>query len=133
MTDVQGRHERDDQEPVVGEAPPQARTLFSNRAYDIMKFIAQILLPALATFYATVGALLELPGVEKTVGVIVALDLLLGAVLGVSSRQYESSGAKYDGALVLNEEEDTHDIVLKRQAEASVEAGKPLVLEVKKV
>lgn len=85
-------------EPVFGDNPPQARTLLGNKRYDQLKFVAQVLLPALATFYASFGALWEFPKTQEVVGSLIALDLFLGILLGLATRQYETSGAKYSGA-----------------------------------
>lgn len=89
------------EEPVFGEDPPQAKTLFGNKLYDRLKFIAQVVLPALATFYITLGDLWGFPKTQEVAGTIVAVDLLLGLILGLSTRQYENSGAKYAGAVHL--------------------------------
>lgn len=60
----------------------------SNQAYDVLKFIAQILLPALGTFYFALAQIWDLPLAEEIVGTITAVDALLGAVLGISTAQY---------------------------------------------
>lgn len=91
----------EEQEPVLGDAPPKAHTLFSNAWYDKLKFLAQIGLPALATFYAAVGALWGWPRVEETVGTIVAVDLLLGALLQISTKQYYNNDGRFDGTLYV--------------------------------
>lgn len=61
----------------------------SNKTYDILKWIAQILLPALATLYFGLAKIWNLPYSEEVVGTITALDLFLGACLGISSIEYK--------------------------------------------
>lgn len=61
---------------------------FSNKVYDILKWIAQILLPALATLYFALAQVLHLPYGEEVVGVITVLDTFLGAILGISTHNY---------------------------------------------
>lgn len=61
----------------------------SNKIYDILKFIAQIVLPALATFYVTIANIWNLPFGEQISGTIMAVDTLLGAVLMISSSNYK--------------------------------------------
>lgn len=61
----------------------------SNRVYDFLKFIAMILLPALATLYFALAKLWTLPYPEEVVGTISAIDVFLGALLGISSNLYE--------------------------------------------
>ena len=60
----------------------------SNQVYDVLKWIAQILLPAAATLYAALAGIWGLPFGEQIVGTISALDLFLGALLGISTVQY---------------------------------------------
>ena len=61
----------------------------SNKTYDILKWIAQILLPAIGTLYFAIAQIWGLPYSEQIVGTITALDAFLGAVLGISSRAYK--------------------------------------------
>ena len=60
----------------------------SNKAYDVLKFIAQILLPALGTLYFALARIWDFPLAEEVVGTITAVDAFLGAILGISSMQY---------------------------------------------
>lgn len=60
----------------------------SNKVYDILKFIAQILLPALGTLYFALVNIWNLPYGEEIVGSITAIDTFLGALLGISSMKY---------------------------------------------
>lgn len=60
----------------------------SNRTYDILKFIAQILLPALGTLYFALASIWGLPYGEQIVGTITAVDAFLGAVLKISTDKY---------------------------------------------
>lgn len=63
----------------------------SNRAYDILKWIAMILLPALGTFYFALAGIWDFPYSEQVVGTITAVDTLLGALLGISTAQYNKN------------------------------------------
>lgn len=60
----------------------------SNKTYDILKEIAQIWLPAIATLYFTLASIWGLPYAEQIVGTISAIDVFLGAVLKISTIQY---------------------------------------------
>ena len=60
----------------------------SNRTYDILKFIAQIFLPALGTLYFALASIWGLPYGEQIVGTITAVDAFLGAILGISTKKY---------------------------------------------
>ena len=61
----------------------------SNKTYDALKFIAQIVLPALATFYVTIAGLWNLPYPKEISGTVMAVDTLLGAILMISNSQYK--------------------------------------------
>ena len=61
----------------------------SNKTYDILKYIAQIVLPALATLYFALSQIWGLPYGEEIVGTIAAIDTFLGAILGISTRIYK--------------------------------------------
>ena len=63
----------------------------NNRTFDILKFVAQIGLPALGTLYFALSQIWGLPYGEQIVGTITALDVFLGAVLGVSTAQYKKA------------------------------------------
>lgn len=62
----------------------------SNRTYDILKWIAQILLPAIGTLYFALAQIWGFPFAEQIVGTITALDCFLGAVLGISTMYYKA-------------------------------------------
>ena len=67
----------------------------SNKAYDVLKWIAMLLLPALGTLYFALSSIWGLPYGEEIVGTITALDAFLGAILGLSSSGYQGDGALF--------------------------------------
>lgn len=60
----------------------------SNKVYDALKFIAQIVLPALATLYVAIASLWGLPYPDEISGTVMAIDTFLGALLMISSNKY---------------------------------------------
>lgn len=60
----------------------------SNKLYDILKWTAQILLPAIGTLYFALAGIWDLPYAEAIVGTITAIDTFLGCLLGISSTIY---------------------------------------------
>lgn len=70
---------------------------FSNKTYDILKWVALIVLPAFATLYMTLSSIWGLPFGEEVAGTITAIDLCLGALLGVSSANYKKDNDKEEG------------------------------------
>lgn len=61
---------------------------FNNKTYDLLKWIAQIVLPALGTLYFALSSIWGLPYGEQIVGTITAIDAFLGALLRVSTNNY---------------------------------------------
>ena len=59
-----------------------------DNVYDVLKYIAQIVLPALGTLYFALANIWGLPYGEEVVGTIVAIDTFLGALLQISTAQY---------------------------------------------
>lgn len=65
----------------------------SNKTYDILKWVAQYLLPALATLYFAVAKIWGLPYGEEIVGTITAIDTFLGVLLGISTANYNKQNS----------------------------------------
>lgn len=63
----------------------------SNRTYDILKYIALIVLPAIGTLYFALASIWGLPYGEQIVGTITAIDTFLGAILKISTDHYEEA------------------------------------------
>jgi len=62
----------------------------SNKVYDILKYIALILLPALGTLYFALAKIWGFPYAAEIVGTISAVDAFLGALLQISTNQYKA-------------------------------------------
>lgn len=61
----------------------------SNKLYDVLKWIAMYLLPALGTLYFALAGIWGFPFGEEIIGTITAIDTFLGVILGISSAQYK--------------------------------------------
>lgn len=64
----------------------------SNETYDFLKWICQLLLPALGTLYFALAQFWPLPYAEQIVGTLTAIDVFLGTVLKISTDQYNNGG-----------------------------------------
>lgn len=62
----------------------------SNKVFDALKWIAQILLPALGTAYVGLAAIWHWPFADEIVKTIMIVDLFLGTLLGISTIQYQT-------------------------------------------
>ena len=76
----------------------------SNQTYDVLKWVAQILLPAIATLYFALGQIWGFPLCEQIVGTITAIDAFLGVILGISSANYHQE-IEYKGNVSITEED----------------------------
>ena len=63
----------------------------SNTMYDILKWIATLLLPALGTLYFALASIWGFPYGEQIVGTITAIDTFLGVILGISASSYKKT------------------------------------------
>ena len=61
---------------------------FPNKVYDILKWVALILLPAVGALYFGLSQIWGFPYGEEIVGTISIIDTLLGALLGISTMNY---------------------------------------------
>ena len=64
----------------------------SNSMYDKLKWVAQILLPAVGTLYFAIAQIWGLPYAEQVVGTITAVDAFMGALLQISTNNYNKAG-----------------------------------------
>jgi hypothetical protein len=62
--------------------------MITGKLYDWLKYLAQIVLPALGTLYFTIAGIWHIGGADKVVGTIMAIDLFLGVLLGISQLNY---------------------------------------------
>lgn len=108
--------------------------LIPDKVYDIVKWVALIVLPALAVLVQTIGGSANWSGTSTTVTVITALGVFIGAILGVDSAQahktsnyssaalevYAKMNAKMNAEKVQQAEETTET----SKAEETTEAPK---------
>lgn len=66
----------------------------SNKIYDILKWVALVVLPALATLYFALSGIWGFPYGEQIVGTITAIDTFLGALLGISTYNYNKENTQ---------------------------------------
>jgi Putative phage holin Dp-1 len=107
--------------------------MITGKLYDRLKFLAQVVLPAVATLYVTLAGLWGLPAVEAVVGTIVAFDTFLGVVLQISSSNYNSSTAS--GTLGIHETEEgkVYNLEIHNDPELELDGKDRVVFNVKKM
>ena len=74
---------------------------FSNKMYNGLKQVAQVWLPAAGTLYFPLAQIWGLPAAEQVSGTVLAVDTFLGVVLGLSTKAYNNSPARFDGTFEL--------------------------------
>lgn len=82
-----------------------SQSFLDDRTYNTLKFVAQILLPAIGTLYFAIAGLWGLPNATEIVGTIVALDTFLGVLLGLSTQKYKKKRPNV-GEIVVTEDHE---------------------------
>jgi len=73
--------------------------MITGKLYDYLKWLAQVVLPALGALYVALAGLWGLPAAEAVAGTILAVDTFLGVVLGISQVSYAKSDERFDGQM----------------------------------
>jgi hypothetical protein len=84
----------------------------TGKLYDVLKFLAMVVFPALGTAYFALAGIWGLPSAQEVVGTIVVVDTFLGALLQISSVNYNKSDEKFDGVIGVTETADKLSYVL---------------------
>ena len=69
--------------------------MMSNKVYDVMKWIAMYLIPAVGTLYFALAGIWNFPYGEEIVGALTAVDTFLGVILGISTAKYNKQSEEY--------------------------------------
>ena len=77
----------------------------TNKTYDALKYVALIIIPALATFANAIGVIWGVPHTNDVAMTITAFGVFLGATLGISSKNYEP---ETHGNLVVTKHDDVY-------------------------
>lgn len=95
----------------------------SDSAYDRLKWITTIFLPAAGTLYFALSSIWGFPYAEQILGTVTALITFLSAILKISSNNYEG-----DGTLVINEGIDIDTYRMELNDSISTLSGKDRVI-----
>lgn len=61
----------------------------NDNVYNVLKWVALIVLPAVATLYTTLAGIWGLPFADEVPATVTAIDLFIGALLGLSNMSYQ--------------------------------------------
>lgn len=80
--------------------------ILSNRDYTIVRQSATVILPAIGALYFALAQLWNLPKAEEVVGTVAALNVFAGVLTAIAQRVYNATGAKYDGSVEVEVDEN---------------------------
>lgn len=75
--------------------------VLSDKWYNFLKRLVQVIIPAFGTFYVTLGPVWDFPRGDDVAKTCLALATFLGICLGISNAQYNASGKGIDGNLTM--------------------------------
>lgn len=99
----------------------------NNQTYDILKRVALIIIPALATFVNAAGMVWGLPYTNEVTATITAFGVFLGASLGASAKNYTP---ETHGNLVVTKHDDVYADFAAEPA--NLKDGDTIILKVTK-
>lgn len=79
----------------------KSKPALPNPLYETLKWAVQLVIPAFGALYFTLSQIWGFPAGEQVLGTIVAVETFLGVILGLSSYQYNRSGARFDGTMKI--------------------------------
>lgn len=105
------------------------------KLYDFLKYVALIILPAVAALVIGLGLTLNWSPATGVAGVITLIDTFLGAILGKSSTNFNQQIPAVFGDLVFKQDPDGTSIGIKfvgHHENFIFEDGTPVLLNVKR-
>lgn len=77
----------------------------SSEVYDAAKKLVQVVLPAVSSLYFGLASVWGFPATAQVIGTLAVITTFLGVTIGVSTKNYNASGAAFDGQIVVAENE----------------------------
>lgn len=105
------------------------------KAYDFLKYVALVILPAVAALVIGLGITLNWSSAPVVAGVVTLVDTFLGAILGKSASNYKSQAPNVLGDLVITQDYDgtpTGMKVVGQKENPIFQEGSQVVLNVKR-
>lgn len=84
--------------------------ILPDKVYDVLKWITTIVLPALGTLYFALSGIWGFPYGEQIVGTITAIVTFLGALIGISTYQYNKSQSQIDELDYVGDVEEDYEM-----------------------
>lgn len=77
----------------------------SNKLFDVLKWVSILFLPALAVLYKGLAEIWGLPFVDEIPQTLITINAFLGAILGISTIDYNKKQQELAEAKRINEQE----------------------------
>jgi hypothetical protein len=89
------------------------------KIYDFLKYVALVILPAVAALIIGLGITLNWSSAPAVAGVLTLIDTFLGAILGKSSKNFQASypQAKLMGDFIVKVDQDGNANGMKIEAD----------------
>jgi hypothetical protein len=75
--------------------------ILSEKLYNLFKWLVQIVFPSVSALYVGLAALYGWSNADKVAGTLALVAVFLGAVIGISAKNYRNSDQPYDGRMVV--------------------------------
>lgn len=107
--------------------------ILKGKPYEIAKWVTLVVLPALGTLYVTLAGIWgtsNFPHPDEVSQTVLAVNLFLGLVLGISKLNYDNSEERFDGTAFVDRLDPTNNPDVMLKAPNFAKAPKQLVLRV---
>lgn len=84
--------------------------IFKDKVYNNLKWIALILLPAFGSLYFGLAEIWSLPYGAEVVGTTSLITVFIGALIGISTKNYNAQEKQYDGQMVVDTSDPNTDL-----------------------
>lgn len=71
--------------------------ILPQKAYEIIRWVVIIVIPALITLYGVIGNTLNIPYTEIVLTIAGAVDVFLGTIFGISKLSYDKRQGELNG------------------------------------
>lgn len=71
--------------------------ILPQKAYEIIRWVVIIVIPALITLYGVIGNTLNIPYTEVVLTIAGAVDVFLGTIFGISKISYDKKQGELNG------------------------------------
>lgn len=90
-----------------------AGSFLSDKQYNFVKFLTVTFLPAVGTLYFALASTWGLPAPEQVLGTCLSVQAFIAVIMGISTKQYQNSDARFDGAVTIAETPEKHIVAVE--------------------